>query len=641
MQSSGSLISASCVNGPKFSKNPSGMQTLCDNGAMDDGLDRTPSRRLTSLKPALGFLRPYLRQIAYASAALVVTAAVTLSIGQGMRLVIDRGLTSGSSAVLEETIGLFTLLMFVLTAGTFVRFYFVSWIGERVSADLRVAVFEHIIRLHPGFFEINQPTEIQSRITTDTTLLQTVIGSSVSIALRNALMFVGGLVLLFVTNAKLSLVVVASVPFVVAPVILFGRRVRNLSRSSQDTLADVGSYAGESLRHIKVVQSFNHEPHDERLFRGRVNRAFEVAVLRIRNRAVLVALVMLLVMIAIATMLWIGGQDVLRGAISAGELAAFIFYAFIVAGSVGAISEVYADLQRAAGATERLMELLNSKSILDEPAQPVGLPVDAHGRLELTDVRFSYPARPGVDVLRDVGFAIAPGEMVALVGPSGAGKSTLFDLILRFHDPVAGSIRLDGVDLRALTLADLRRRIGYVPQEAVLFAGSLRDNLCYGRPEATEDEIREALRLAHADAFVSALPDRLDTVVGEGGIGLSGGQKQRLAIARALLTQPRLLLLDEATSALDAESEEHIRASIEALKGRCTILVIAHRLSTVRQADRILVLQAGRLVASGTHSTLVRENELYARFSRIQFGAETVATVQDVERVSEVGQATG
>jgi ATP-binding cassette subfamily B protein len=558
-----------------------------------------------------------------------------------MRLVIDRGLAGGSSAVLEQTIGLFALLMVVLTAGTFVRFYFVSWIGERVSADLRLAVFDHLIRLHPGFFEVNQPTEIQSRITTDTTLLQTVIGSSVSIALRNALMFLGGLVLLFVTNAKLSLVVILSVPFVVAPIVLFGRRVRNLSRSSQDTLADVGSYAGESLRHIKVVQSFNHQAQDERLFRDRVERAFAVAVRRIRSRAVLIALVLLLVMTAIATMLWIGGRDVLSGAISAGELAAFIFYAFIVAGSVGAISEVYADLQRAAGATERLMELLNSKSILVEPAQPLPLPADARGRLELAGVCFSYPTRPDVPVLQDVDFAIVPGEMVALVGPSGAGKSTLFDLILRFHDPLAGAIRLDGVDLRALTLADVRGRIGYVPQEAVLFAGSLRDNLCYGRPDASDDEIREALTLAHADGFVAALPAGLDTRVGEGGAGLSGGQKQRLAIARALLTRPQLLLLDEATSALDAESEEHIRASIEALKGRCTILVIAHRLSTVRQADRILVLQAGRLVASGTHSSLVRENELYARFSRIQFGAETAGPVPDIAPVAEAGQATG
>jgi len=346
---------------------------------MDEGLSRQASRKLTSLKPALRFLRPYLRQVMYASAALVVTAGVTLSIGQGMRLVIDRGLSDGGGGVLEQTIVLFALLMAALTVGTFVRFYFVSWIGERVSADLRLAVFNHIIRLHPGFFDVNQPTEIQSRITTDTTLLQTVIGSSVSIALRNALMFVGGLVLLFVTNAKLSLVVIASVPFVVAPVILFGRRVRDLSRTSQDTLADVGSYAGESLRHIKVVQSFNHEPLDQQFFRDRVERAFRVAVRRIFSRALLIALVMLLVMSAIATMLWIGGQDVLRGAISPGELAAFIFYAFIVAGSVGAISEVYADLQRAAGATERLMELLQSESILVEPAHPERLPVGARG----------------------------------------------------------------------------------------------------------------------------------------------------------------------------------------------------------------------------------------------------------------------
>ena len=593
---------------------------------MEDGLDRAPSRRLTNLKPALKFLRPYVPQVAFASAALVLTAAVTLSIGQGMRLVIDQGLGEGSSDVLVSTVGLFAVLMLALTGGTFLRFYFVSWVGERVSADIRRAVFDHIIRLHPAFFERNLPTEIQSRITTDTTLLQTVIGSSVSIALRNALMFLGGLVLLFVTNAKLSLIVIASVPFVVAPVILFGRRVRSLSRRSQDTLAEVGSYAGESLRYIKVVQAFNHESADQAVFASRVENAFAVAVRRIRQRALLVALVMLLVMAAIATMLWVGGGDVLSGQISAGELAAFIFYAFIVAGSVGAISEVYSDLQRAAGATERLLELLESPSELLEPADPVPLPDTARGRLEFVDVAFRYPSRPEAVVLDGVSFGVEPGEMVAVVGPSGAGKSTLFDLAQRFYDPAAGEIRLDGVDLRALSLESLRARIGFVPQEAVLFAGTVGDNLRYGRPDATDDAVFEALRLAHAEAFVRALPAGLDTPVGEGGSGLSGGQKQRLAIARALLPGPRLLLLDEATSALDAESEQHIRDSIEALKGRCSIVAIAHRLSTVRQADRILVLDAGRLVASGTHDALMQSSELYARFARIQFSAPESAS---------------
>ncbi len=589
---------------------------------MDDGLNRTPSRDISNLKPAFKFLRPYLPQVLFASVALIITAGVTLSIGQGMRLVIDQGLGEGSSDVLVQTIGLFAVLMVLLTLGTFMRFYFVSWVGERVSADIRRAVFDHIIRLHPGFFEVNQPTEIQSRITTDTTLLQTVIGSSVSIALRNVLMFLGGLVLLFVTNAKLSLVVVASVPFVVAPVVLFGRRVRSLSRRSQDTLAEVGSYAGESLRHIKVVQAFNHQDVDEAIFGRRVEGAFAVGVRRIRQRALLIALVMLLVMAAIATMLWVGGTDVLSGRISAGELAAFIFYAFIVAGSVGAISEVYSDLQRAAGATERLMELLESPSALPEPQHPTPLPAGAGGRLELIDVVFRYPLRPTVTVLDRVSFAVAPGEMVAIVGPSGAGKSTLFDLIQRFYDPVEGSVRLDGVDLRDVSLAELRRCIGYVPQEPVMFAGSVGDNLRYGLPDASEEAVFEALRLAHADTFVRALPGGLETHVGEGGSGLSGGQKQRLAIARALLPQPRLLLLDEATSALDAESEQRIRDSIQALKGRCSIVAIAHRLSTVRQADRILVLDEGRLVASGDHDALLQSSDLYARFARIQFSAD-------------------
>ncbi len=585
---------------------------------MDDGLNREASKDVRKLTPALRFLRPYAGRVVLASLALIATAAVTLSIGQGLRVVVDNGLSSSSGDVLGESLGLLALLVVLLTVGTFVRFYFVSWIGERVSADIRSAVFRHLVHLHPGFFETNRPTEIQSRITTDTTLLQTVIGSSVSIALRNALMFVGGLVLLFITNVKLSLIVIACVPVVVAPIVLFGRRVRQLSRSSQDRLADVGSHAGESLRHIRVVQSFNHEKADATGFEKRVDLAFDVAITRIRHRAWLITLVMLLVMGAIGVMVWVGGADVRSGAITSGELVQFIFYAFIVAGSVGAISEVYSDLQRAAGATERLVELLEAKSVLVESTTPVIAEL-AKPRLAVESVGFAYPLRPDVEVLHGVSFVVDPGEMIALVGPSGAGKSTVFDLLQRFYDPLEGCVRLDGHDLRTLRLEEVRRVMGFVPQEAVLFAGTVGENVRYGQASATDQAVWEALELASADAFVRALPQGLDTPLGESGVGLSGGQKQRLAIARALLKTPRILLLDEATSALDADSERAIRDSINRLKGRCSIIVIAHRLSTVRQADRILVLEGGRIVGSGTHTELLRSNELYARFSGIQF----------------------
>ena len=587
---------------------------------MDEGLDREVNKDLTRLTPAVKFLKPYVKQVIIASIALIITAGATLSIGQGVRLVIDSGFASGQADVLVDSITLFAAFVVILTIGTFIRFYFVSWVGERVSADIRLAVFNHLIRMHPGFFEENAPSEIQSRITTDTTLLQTVIGSSVSIALRNVLMFVGGLTLLFITNAKLSLIVVASVPFVVAPIILFGRRVRKLSRTSQDRLADVGSFAGESLRHIKIVQAFNHESRDEAAFHGRVEEAFLVSLQRIRQRAVLIAIVMLLVFGAVATMLWVGGQSVLSGETSAGELAAFIFYAFIVAGSVGAISEVLSDLQRAAGAMERLMELLQSPSDIQDPEHPVALEA-RDVELSVDNLRFNYPTRPDATVLNGLSFKVNPGEMLAVVGPSGAGKSTLFDLVQRFYLPTEGSIKLGGVLSSDLTLEDIRSRIGFVPQDPVMFAGSIRDNLLYAHAQASEDEVWEALTLAHAGDFVRGLPEGLETAVGEDGVGLSGGQRQRLAIARALIAKPAILLLDEATSALDAESEHHIRLSVEGLKGKMSIMVIAHRLSTVRQADRILVLDDGQVRDSGSHDELMASSDLYARFARMQFAA--------------------
>ena len=583
---------------------------------------REASSNLRRLAPALTFLKPYRWQVVLASIALMVTASATLSLGQGIRMVFDSGFASGEAALLTESLLLFVAFVVVLTAGTFVRFYFVSWVGERVSNDIRQAVFNHLIHMHPGFFEQNIPSEIQSRITTDTTLLQTVIGSSVSIALRNALMFLGGMVLLFITNAKLSILVLATVPFVVLPVILFGRRVRSLSRSSQDRLADVGSQVSESFRHIKIVQSFNHQSADIAQFGQRLDRALAVALQRIWQRAVLVAVVMLMVFGAVATLLWVGGQDVLAGRTSPGDLAAFIFYAFVVAGSVGAISEVWSDLQRAAGATERLVELLQAPSeITDGQQAATESKSSGSATLQMRDLTFSYPARAELKALDGVNIEVNPGEMVAIVGPSGAGKSTLFDLMQRFYDPDSGAITLDDVDLRDLSLAAARSAFGFVPQDPVLFSGTLRDNLVYGRDTASAEDINDVLELAYAAEFVARLPQGLDTLVGEGGVGLSGGQRQRLAIARALLAQPRCLLLDEATSALDAQSEEYIGKSLNTLKGKMTVLVIAHRLSTVRAADRICVMDQGRLLAQGSHEELLVGNSLYKEFAQIQFAA--------------------
>lgn len=579
-------------------------------------------RQRRALQLAWQFIRPYRRQALLALLALVVTAAITLSMGQGIRLLVDQGFMTRSAHQLNQTIGLFLLLVMALAIGTFSRFYLVSWIGERCVADIRRAVFDHLIGLHPGFFEDNRSSEIQSRLTADTTLLQSVIGSSLSMFLRNALMVVGGVVLLFVTNPKLTSIVVVALPLVLAPILLFGRRVRSLSRQSQDRVADVGSYVAETLGQIKTVQAYNHQALDRALFAGTVEAAFDVARRRIAQRAWLITLVIVLVLGAVGVMLWVGGMDVIAGRISGGELAAFVFYSLIVGSAFGTLSEVIGELQRAAGAAERIGELLAARSAILAPA--VGSTtacVRAKGHIALQDVCFAYPSRPTVAAIDHLDLVIEPGQTLALVGPSGAGKSTLFDLLLRFYDPQQGRILLDGQAIADLQPSDLRGQFALVAQNPALFRGSVEANIRYGRPEASQAEVEAAARSAHADEFIQQMPQGYQTMLGEGGIGLSGGQRQRLAIARALLVDAPILLLDEATSALDAQSEHLIQQALPGLMAGRTTLVIAHRLATVQHADRIAVIDKGRVVAVGNHQQLLERSPLYARLASLQFAS--------------------
>lgn len=578
------------------------------------------TRHRKALKLVCEFISPYRRAVAGALVALVFTAGITLSLGQGLRILVDQGLATESPANLARAIGLFFLLVLGLAFGSFARFYLVSWIGERVVADIRKRVFNHLIDLHPGFFEQNRALEIQSRFTADTTVLQSVIGSTVSIALRNALMLAGGLILLFVTNPKLASVILLGFPLVIAPILFFGRRVRQLSRLSQDRVADVGSYVGESLTQIKTVQAFNHQPRDRHYFGQVSERAFDIARARIRQRAWLTTLAISLVMGAVGIVIWIGGLDVIQGRISAGELAAFVFYSLLVGVAAGAISEVIGELQRAAGSAARLFELLQTRPEFSPRGKMTGrLPDQVTGRIEIDHLRFCYPSRPGTPALDNLSLRVEPGETLALVGPSGAGKSTLFDLLLHFYAPEEGSIRIDGVDTSTLELADLRRCFALVPQNPALFNGSVADNIRYARPEASQAEVEQVARIAHAHEFIHRLPEGYDTRLGDNGLGLSGGQKQRLALARALLADAPILLLDEATSALDAESEHLIQQAMPALTRGRTTLVIAHRLATVRDADRIAVLDQGRLLAVGSHDNLLASNPLYHRLARLQF----------------------
>ena len=573
---------------------------------------------LPSLLPILGFLRPYKMRLVAASVVLLFTAAATLSLGRGLQVLIDRGF-GGDSADLSAAVGLLIIIAAAIAVGTFIRFYLVSWLGERVSADLRKAVFDNLVGLHPGFFELNRSGEIMSRLTTDTTLLQTIIGSSFSMALRSSLTMIGALVMMFITNLKLSLIIAVGVPLVLLPILFFGRRVRRLSNESQDSIASVGSYAGEVIQHIRVVQSYTQEKFESAAFAREVERAFEIARRRIWQRSLLIGGAILLVFTGMAAMMWEGGQDVLSGRMTGGELGAFVFYAIMVGSGVATVSEVWGELQRAAGAAERLIQLLNTRSLIEDPG-PQDLPVQPQRpELGLDKVTFYYPTRPGQAALRDFSLPIKAGRSLALVGPSGAGKSTVFELLQRFYDPQQGRILLNGEDIRELGLQQLRAHIALVPQQPALFTGDVRYNISYGRPDASDAEVFAAARAAHAEEFIERLPEGYSSHLGEQGVRLSGGQRQRIALARAILNDPEILLLDEATSALDTESEYQVQQALHELMKNRTTIIIAHRLSTILHADNIAVMDQGQLVATGTHEELMQSCELYQRLASLQF----------------------
>ncbi len=580
--------------------------------------DRARSKRVGALAALWPFMKPYSRLMAAALTALVLTAVVSLMLPLAVRRVVD-GFEARDTALLNSYFAGALGIAGLLALGTGVRYYLVTRFGERVVADIRKAVFARMIGMSPAFYERLMTGEVLSRITTDTTLILSVIGSSVSIALRNILLLVGGLVMLTLTSATLTGFVLLIVPAVIVPIVLLGRRLRKLSRANQDWIAASSGNASEALLSAQTVQAYTHEAASRAEFARVTETSFDVARQRIFTRALMTVIVIFLAFSGIVGVLWSGANAVAAGTMTAGELVQFVIYAVIVAGAVGALSEIWGELQRAAGATERLVELLNASDAVTDPPDPLPLPRPVRGEIVFADVSFRYPARPEHKALRGVSFTVQPGETVALVGPSGAGKSTIIQLLLRFYDPATGRILIDGIDLRRMARDDFRQAIALVPQDPVIFATSARENIRFGRPDATDAEVEAAARAAAAHLFLSALPEGYDTQLGERGVLLSGGQKQRVAIARAILRDAPILLLDEATSALDAESERAVQQAVDRLSAERTTLVVAHRLATVKKADRILVFDDGQIVAEGGHDALVAEGGLYARLARLQF----------------------
>lgn len=580
---------------------------------------------LAAFKGLLPFLKPYRSRFALAGIALVVAAGSTLAIPYAFKQMIDLGFGANAGVSSAQHVNSVFLALFavasVLALATAARFYTVSWLGERVTADIRNAVYSHVVQQSPEFFETTKTGEVLSRLTTDTTLIQSVVGTSISMALRNMLLFLGGLVMLFVTSPRLSSIILGLLVLTVLPIVMFGRRVRKLSRDSQDRVADASAMAGEILNAMPTVQAFTHEKLEAQRFGGSVEGAFATAMRRIQARAFLTMLAIVLVFGTIVFVLWLGAHAVLQGTMTGGDLGQFILYASIVAGSIGALSEVMGEAQRAAGATERLLELLSVRSDIQNPSQPQALPARAANgaALSLGDVSFCYPSRPDTLALDHVTLDIKPGETIAVVGPSGAGKTTLFQMLLRFYDPQSGAIQLDGTDIRLLDLHTLRGAIGIVPQDTVIFSADAMENIRYGRADASDQEVIQAARLAAAHEFIERLPNGYKSFLGERGVRLSGGQRQRIAIARALLKNPPLLLLDEATSALDAESERLVQGALEAAMVGRTTIIIAHRLATVQRADRIIVMEDGKIVETGTHQSLVALGGIYANLAALQF----------------------